>query len=94
MEKYLADIRKADLTIKKRHRYSCGLENDDADLKDEKARMFFSSPDGQNGELYYELKKLGWKHSKFNAEYHWAVRKDDYIVEYVEGDLYINKVNE
>lgn len=91
MEKYIADITKADKIIKKRHRYACGLETDDANLKDGRASFFFNSPDSQNGELYYELKNLGWRHSKFEAEYYWTLKKDKYVLTYCEGDLYLKK---
>ena len=87
--RFIEELKKANKTITNRHRYSCGLEEEDAELKDGRATFFFNSPDGQNGELYYELKKLGWRHSKYEAEYHWSVRKDNCKITYVEGDIYV-----
>ena len=61
------------------------------DVKDDRARTFFNSPDGQNGELYYELRKIKWGNAKWQAEYYWAVWKENKQIEYVEGDIYITE---
>lgn len=87
----LADIKRADIAIKKRHRYACGIESDEVadQLKSGGARLFFTSPDGQNGELYRELRELGWRHSHYAAEYHWKLKKEGDEIHYTEGDIYI-----
>lgn len=86
-----AELHIANAIIIKRHRYACGIEpNEYAEgLKDDRARFFFSSPDGQNGELFYELRNLGWRNSGYNAEYFWKVSKDGVFINYTEGDIYI-----
>lgn len=85
----------ADRKIKKRHRYACGIEQEaDAEqLKDGKASLFFSSPDGQNGELYFELQKLGWSGGGYKAPYDWRISKDGDIIQYCEGDIYLTANN-
>lgn len=88
MENALTDLRQADKIIKKRHRYACGLDETE-DIKEERARFFFSSPDGQNYELLSELQRLGWGHTKYQAPYFWRTHKDGVQLEYVEGDIYI-----
>lgn len=84
----IKDLKQADRIIKKRTRYACGLE-EDADIKEERASFFFHSPDGQNGELYYELIKLGWRNSGHNAPYYWGVSKHGVRIQYTEGDVYL-----
>lgn len=86
----IEDLKKADRVIKKSHRYVCGL-TEKFDGKDERADFFFESPDGQNGELYYLLKDIGWKHRKYDAQYYWIVYKNDFEICYTEGDVYIRK---
>lgn len=88
------DIRTANIAIQKRHRYNCGLVTDEQKDAIGCGDMFFESPDGQNGELYYELKKLGFINAGYNAEYHWKVRKDGFMVSFVEGDIYIKNLNQ
>ena len=87
----ILDIRKADAIIKARTRYDCGLTEDITHC--EGAELFFQSPDGQNGELYYELLKLGWRNSGWGAEYYWKVSKgrtgEGVRISMVEGDLYV-----
>ena len=87
-------LQKANDKITRRYNYPCGLEPDDKGktLRDDRATFFFSSPDGQNGELYYELTKLGFRHSKYHAEYYWKVRKDGFAIDYTEGDVYVYKM--
>ncbi len=88
--KAIDDLKKADKIIKKRHRYACGLEPDSEEIKEERARFFFLSPDGQNGELFYELQKLGWRNAGRTAEYYWKMSRDGVRIEYVEGDVYLS----
>lgn len=83
----IKELKYANRLIVSRYNYSCGLE--DGENKDSKTSFFFNSPNGQNGELYYELKKLGWRHSMFKAEYHWSVCKENCRINYTEGDIYI-----
>lgn len=88
----MQDIRKASREIQKRYRYSCGIASDEVNKELGCGDMFFESPDGQNGQLYMELKKLGYRSSGFNAEYFWKVNKDGWIVSYTEGDICIRQV--
>lgn len=90
-EQAIKDLQAADKIIKKRHRYFCGLTSDDVaqSLKDGRANFFFESPDGQNGELRYELIKLGWNSGHREAEYSWNVFKDGVHITYTEGDIYL-----
>lgn len=104
MQKMIELLNKADRTIKKRHRYACGLESEataetlqsDTGINEKKnrARFFFSSPDGQNGELYYELRKLGMLNAGYSAEYYWKVREKNtgWMITYTEGDIDIYQV--
>lgn len=93
-DQVIADLIKADSIIKRRHRYFCGLAWDEnRKFIGSSSDIFFESPDGQNGELYYELKKLGWRNGGFNAEYYWKLRKDTWTIGYTEGDIYITKIN-
>lgn len=89
MEQAIHDIRKANAIIKRQYRYNCGLMEDDTNIKDSRAKFFFESPDGQNGDLFCELKKLGYINSGYNAPYYWGVSKDGYHIQYTEGDIYI-----
>lgn len=92
MEKALIDLRVADRIIKRRNRYFCGIVNESEKDSIGCGDLFFESPDGQNGELYMELRKLGWRNAGYSAEYYWKVIKDGYFIEYVEGDIYIKLV--
>ncbi len=104
MQKAIDALNKADRTIKKRHRYQCGLERPAVkgvsvdsfgistdSVVPERLRTFFLSPDGQNGELYYALRGLGFSHAKRDAEYYWVVRdhKTGWCISYTEGDVEI-----
>ena len=91
-DKAIEDLKKAATHIQSLHSYRCGLASDE--VKDEIGcgDFFFESPDGQNGELYYELLKLGYRNAGFNAEYYWKVRKDGVIISYTEGDISISEV--
>lgn len=62
----------------------------------EKWRGFFLSPDGQNGELYYALRQLGYVTRKYDAEYYWSVREKDtdWVIAYTEGDVDIYQLKE
>jgi hypothetical protein len=90
-ENAIVDLRIANREIRKRHNYFCGLVSDDVRDSIGCGDLFFESPDGQNGELFYELRKMGWRNAGFNAEYYWKVTKDGWIIEYVEGDVYIQQ---
>jgi hypothetical protein len=86
------DIRIANSEIRKRHRYFCGLVTDEEKDNIGCGDLFFESPDGQNGELYMELKNMGYRNAGYNAEYYWKVRKDGFMVEFTEGDIYIKEI--
>lgn len=89
----MADIRKANKEIIKRHKYVCGLVPDEKKAELGCGDMFFESPDGQNSELFYELKRLGYRTSGYNAEYDWGVSKQGWKISFCEGDIYIKKLN-
>jgi len=92
-DQVIADLIKADAIIKRHHKYFCGIaRDDDGKFIGSSSDIFFESPDGQNGELYYELKRLGYRNARFTAEYYWKVKKDNWIIEYVEGDIYIKNL--
>lgn len=104
MQNAIDALNTADKIIKKRHRYTCGLEapavagtsrdsfGEASESPKDRMRTFFLSPDGQNGELYYELLKLGFRHSKYDAEYYWKVRNaEGWLITYTEGDVDIYK---
>jgi hypothetical protein len=84
-----ADIEQADKVIKKQHRYPCGLVSEAIKNEIGCGDLFFESPDGQNGELYYGLQHLGWRNSGYAAPYHWGVSKDGIKIEFIEGDIYV-----
>ena len=92
MEQATKDLIKADKIIKKRARYSCGLTSDEYRKEIGCGDFFFESPDGQNGQLFYELLNLGYRQSGFNAEYFWGVSKDGIRISYTEGDIYIKNL--
>lgn len=52
----------------------------------EKEPCFFSSPDNQNGQLYWGLRALGFSIGVYDAPYKWRVMRDGVTVEYTEGD--------
>jgi len=55
--------------------------------------LFFESPDGQNGQLYYELRELGWSQGGFDAPYHWKIVKNGVMIQFTEGDIYVKEIN-
>ena len=97
MENLIKLLLKANGIIKKRHRYHCGLEDEetaktlqsDTGVHKDRARFFFLSPDGQNGELYQELRKLGLINAGYSAEYYWKLRErgTGWFLTYTEGDI-------
>jgi hypothetical protein len=90
----IQDIIKADKIIKKRHRYSCGLVSEVEKAAIGCGDLFFESPDGQNGELYSELRNLGYSMGRFNAGYDWKISKNGIQISYCEGDIYVKNLNE
>lgn len=86
----LKDLERANKKIVKRHRYACGLI-DAPEVKEESAALFFESPDGQNGELYNELRALKWR-GTMSTEYYWHVIKDGIKISYTEGDIYVTLI--
>jgi hypothetical protein len=88
-EHIVQDIRKASQAIQKRHRYTCGVVSDELREQIGCGDLFFESPDGQNGELYIELRNMGYKNGGYNAEYFWKVITDGWVVAYTEGDITI-----
>ena len=82
------DLTKANQEIKKKARYSCGMQ---APIRKENGiyKTFFLSQDSENGKLHILLVSMGWKNAGYNAEYHWKVMKDDVFISYVEGDIAI-----
>jgi len=89
-ENAMADIRKVNSKIIRRHRYICGIVPDELKNQTGCGDLFFESPDGQNGELYIELKNLKWRGS-FKTEYNWQVSKEGTRIIYSEGDIYIKE---
>lgn len=91
IEQLTDDLKKANAVITTRHRYPCGLEDEEGakELKEGRAHFFFSSPDGQNYELYAELRKLGYSEGGYNAPYHWRISKSGGTISYTEGDIYL-----
>ena len=87
-----ADIETADRIIKKRYKYFCGLVSKEKKDAIGCGDLFFESPDYQNDDLYYELRKLKWINSGYNSCYHWGVSRDGIRIEFVEGDIYIYKI--
>jgi len=88
------DLGDANAEIKKRYNYHCGLENLKLRTDGLGFRAFFNSPDGQNGELYQELRKLKYRDAGYSAEYFWKVRKNldngqNVFIAYAEGDISI-----
>ncbi len=94
MNQAIMDLKTANKQVIKRHRYSCGLASQEYKDAVGCGDFFFESPDGQNGELYNELRKLKWLHSVYKAEYYWKVRKDNIMISYVEGDIYVREINQ
>ena len=87
----ILDLKKVNNQIKKKHRYPCGLIVGEG-VRSGGADFFFESPDGQNGELYWGLRKAGFEDAGYRAQYFWTVKKDKFIVSYVEGDIYIKQI--
>ena len=94
LEKAGMDLRTANQKIIKNHRYDCGLAPDEVKDSIGCGDFFFESPDGQNGELYQALRELKWLHSVYKAEYYWKVRKDNIMISYVEGDIYVREITQ
>ena len=88
MNRIIDLLNTADKAIKAKHRYFCGLEKP-AEAGGERLRVFFQSPDGQNGELYYALRELGLVDAGYNAPYHWKLREygTGWFLTYTEGDV-------
>ena len=82
----VALAQKVSKLVEKRHRYACGIERLEVN-ESGKGVGFFLSPDGQNGEFYYALLDVGFRHHFRVAEYHWGVRLGKIILTYTEGDL-------
>ncbi len=91
LEQVHADIFKANDAVKSRYKYQCGIVDEQTKRELGIGDLFFESPDGQNGELYNELRNLGWINAGYACEYDWRVRKGIYKITYTEGDLYITK---
>lgn len=83
-----SDLRAACRRVESRHDYACGLEHDSIKRRHNgSVRAFFSSPDGQNAELYHSLKAHRYMHSMYEAPYYWRVRCGDLFIAYTEGDI-------
>ncbi len=95
MDQTITTLLQADKTIKTSHNYPCGIDYYSVKCNEDrtKCRAFFDSQDGQNGQLYYELKKLGFRNSGYNSEYSWKVQNGDHFISYTEGDIYIYPFN-
>ena len=91
IEQAKKDLQAASDVIAARHRYACGLEREWQDFSTY-SRNFFLSPDGQNGELYSELRNMGYLPSGYKAPYHWGVSTHGLRIEFVEGDVYIKEI--
>lgn len=93
MKTAIEELRVANQAIRKQYRYPCGLLRPSAaeGLKASGAQFFFESPDGQNADLYWQLGKLGWGHSFYNAPYHWGLNRNGVYLRYVEGDIYLSE---
>lgn len=92
IELAIADLFKADRVIKKKSRYFCGLVSEEVRKQVGCGDYFFESPDGQNGQLYYELRKLGYSGGGFKAEYYWTISKNGIQISYTEGDISISLI--
>lgn len=87
-EQAVAAVESADAKIKAATRYACGIDGP-WQHTEKKSRVFFSSPDNQNGQLYWGLRALGFSGGGYEAPYKWRIARDGAVVEYVEGDLYV-----
>lgn len=87
-EQIKKDIEACNDIIQSRTNYSCGLDHEWRDGTTS-STSFFNSPDGQNGQLFYELKNLGYRNSGYSAEHSWKVSKDGIAIAYSEGDISI-----
>ncbi len=85
----IEDIQTASNAIEKNFRYSCGL------IPYDNGRLFFLSPDGQDYELYCLLLKMGYENRGEKCGFNWKVKKsgEPFVVEYVEGDIFIQDIN-
>lgn len=97
IEEAFNDLKTADLEVKRKHRYPCGLggsfERKDG-KENEWIRVSFNSPDYQNAELFFALIDLGWSKSKYDAPYFWTTRKRGVYIHYLPGKVYIAKKKE
>ena len=93
IKQVVADIIQAQKIIKKEYKikYTFGL-NIEMCKSMGCGDLFFESPDGQNGALYYKLKNLGWRHHKFETEYYWGLTKNNTRLIFTEGDIYIKNI--
>lgn len=82
------DLYEANKKVVKNHRYACGLVDESVKNEIGCGDYFFNSPDGQDLELFYELKALGWR-GEYNAPYLWKLTKNDMQISYCEGDIYV-----
>ncbi len=98
IEEAFDDLKTADLKVKRKHRYPCGLNDSFEKKKDDKEnewiRVSFNSPDYQNAELFFALIDLGWSKSMYDAPYLWTIRKRGVYIIYKPGDVYIVKKKE
>ncbi|MFZ2152301.1 MAG: hypothetical protein WAV09_04295 [Minisyncoccia bacterium] len=85
----LDDLKKASAEIKANVDYYCGISRVKFETK--RIKIFFLSPDGQCGELYYKLIAMGYKNDGYSAPYYWRVEKEKVLISYTEGDIYIYK---
>ena len=85
------DLYKANKKVIRKYEYRCGLATDE--LKNEIAcgDYFFESPDGQDLDLFYELKALVWR-GEYDEPYLWKLNKNNIQISYSEGDIYLKEI--
>lgn len=87
------EVINANTAVRKLYKYDCGITEIGLDnLKDDKAKFFFQSPDGQDYVFYMKLCDAGFKEDFFSAPYHWGVQKNGVAVCYIEGDVYLSLI--
>lgn len=95
-DEIIKDIQIASLKIEAKHRYPSGLEiHERENIHGVPTNyLFFNSPDGQNGELYAELKNMGYCNAGYTAQYHWKIKKynSNWYISYTEGDISVFKL--
>lgn len=84
-----ADIEEVDRGIKLEYRYRCGLTDRKTAKELGCGDLFFESPDRQNLDLYYGLRKLGWARKKPMVPHHWVVSRLGVKILFSEGDIYV-----